>query len=217
VDNQYTLPIQVDESVEIMYLDPEEELRVAVLDGLARCFFWDTISLSPAVAYGADINVTTLAPWLTNPQWIKAMRYNLPGSRIAPNRVSWWEPYRSGKNVMLRSVGTWPGSIEISVLRPHVTFVNGETSYAGPNSDLDVLYLDLDYAVAAGVIGVWKNFPERISPVATQEMRIARKDAALEFTKKSMMIAGQVPEHIQFDYSRRLDITQIGNLPEVVS
>jgi hypothetical protein len=118
---------------------------------------------------------------------------------------------------MLRSVGTWPGSIELQVLRPHVTFVNGETSYAGPNSDLDVLYLDLDYAVAAGVIGVWKNFPERISPVATQEMRIARKDAALEFTKKSMMIAGQVPEHIQFDYSRRLDITQIGNLPEVVS
>jgi hypothetical protein len=76
-------------------------------------------------------------------------------------------------------VGAWPGTIEISVLRPHISFVNGETSYAGPNSDLDVLYLDLEYAVAAGVIGVWKNFPERISPVATQEMRIARKDAAL--------------------------------------
>jgi hypothetical protein len=39
----------------------------------------------------------------------------------------------------------------------------------------------------------------------------------LEFTKKSMMIAGQVPEHILFDYSQRLDIGQIGNLPEVVS
>jgi hypothetical protein len=149
VDNQYALPIQVDESVEIMYLDPEEELRVAVLDGLARCFFWDTISLSPGLTYGADINVTTLAPWLTNPQWIKGMRYSFSGSTLLqPSRVSWWEPYRSGKNVMLRSVGTWPGSIEISVLRPHISFVNGETSYAGPNSDLDVLYLDLEYAVS---------------------------------------------------------------------
>jgi hypothetical protein len=218
VDNQYALPIQVDESVEIMYLDPEEELRVAVLDGLARCFFWDTITLSPGLTYGADINVTALAPWLTNPQWIKGMRYSLSGSTLMqPGRVSWWEPYRSGKNVMLRSVGTWPGTIELQVLRPHISFVNGETSYAGPNSDLDVLYLDREYAVAAGVIEVWRQFPERISPIATQDMRIARKDAASEFTKKSMMISGQVPDHIQFDYSRRLDITQIGNLPEVVS
>jgi hypothetical protein len=216
VDASYQLSVQENEAIEAMYLDPDEELRVAVLDGLKRCFFWDTIQLTPTTVYGEDINVSSLAPWITSPQWIRAMRYGLLGSGVAPSRVGWWEPYQSGKNVMLRSKGAWPGSIELWVLRPHSSFVNGEISYSGPTADLDVLYVDPSYAVAAGVLEVWRQFPERVAPTATQEMRIARKDAAAEFTKKSMMIANQIPEYPMIDFSRT-DITQIGNLPEVVS
>ncbi len=216
VDRSYTTAPATNELLELMYLDPEEELRPCAIEGLERCFFWDTSTLSYS-GLGTDIDVTAALPWLTNPSWIKRMQYSLSASRLPPNRVRWFEPYRSGRSVMLRSSGVAPGSITITALRPHKSLVNGELSYAGPNDDLDVLYVDPDYAAWAGVLKVWENHPERMAPVAAQGMRRTLKEASEAFTTKSLEIIDQEPEFIRHRWGSQIDITQVGNLAEPVA
>jgi hypothetical protein len=74
---------------------------------------------------------------------------------------------------------------------------------------------DMDYAAWAGVLEVWKNHPERLTPVAHENMRPSLQQAADEFTKKSLMLVDQIPEVVQVRWGTSLDLGQIGNLPEM--
>jgi hypothetical protein len=129
--------------------------------------------------------------------------------------MGWWEAYREGKNIKLYTKGGAVGSVTVTALRPAHSLVNGEMSLSGPNDDLDVVYIDGDYAAWAGVLEAWKNYPEVLQPLATQNMRPTRADAATEFTKKSQTLVQQVPETFQVDYGAA-DLVQIGNLAEPV-
>jgi hypothetical protein len=130
--------------------------------------------------------------------------------------MQWWEPYRDGKSLKLYTKGGAVGSVTLSVLRPAHTLVNGEDSLGGPNDDLDVLYVDGDYAAWSGVLECWKNYPEILTPLAAQSMRPSRTDASEEFTKKSLSISNQEVDRRQVDYGYP-DIVQIGNLAEPVT
>jgi len=213
VDRTYGQVPQADEAVELHVLDPEEELRACVLDGLKRCMFWETLSISVIGSQVYNMNLTDSAPWLTNPTWIKDVSLSYPSQLMPPVRLQWWESYREGKDIKLYTKGGAVGSVTISVLRPVFSLVNGEISLGGPNDDFDVLYVDPDYAAWAGVLEAWKNHPEVLMPLAAQGMRLTREEAATQFTVKSMAIANQAVDRRQVDYGST-DLMQIGNLAE---
>jgi hypothetical protein len=213
VDRAYGLVPQVDEAVELHVLDPEEELRACVIDGLKRCFFWETLSISVTGNGVYNMNLTDSAAWLTDPAWIKDVSLSYPSQLMPPTRLQWWEPYRSGKDILLYTKGGAVGSVTISALRPVVSLVNGEISLSGPNDDFDVLYVKPDYAAWAGVLEAWKNHPEVLMPLAAQSMRPTRDEAAAEFTKQSLQVSNQATDRRQVDYGYS-DLVQIGNLAE---
>lgn len=212
-DREYAVAPIVDEAFELHALDPEEELRLAVQEGLKRCFFWDTVTVSVTGTSIYNLDLTASAPWLTEVNQVREVTHSYPSQIMPPQRVQWWEPYRSGKTLRLRTQGGGVGTVNLLVLRPVHTLVNGEMSLSGPNDDMDILYVDKDYATAAGVIECWKRFPEILTPLATQNMRASRADYAAIFTTKSMTVVQQVPEKMQIDYGRP-DLVQVGNLAE---
>lgn len=202
------------EAVEVHYLDPEQELRPCVLDGLTRCFFWDEIQIAqtaPSMVLVADL--TAVAPWISNEGQVRTAAYMTTGA-VLPTRLPWWQAYRSGANILLRARGGGVGSLVLSVLRPVSSLVNDETNLVGPDDDLDVLNVNLDYAAWACVLEVWKNHPERIQPLTASGIRLTLKEAAAEFSKKSLMIAQQGPIEpgMKLDYGDSTSV--VGNLAE---
>lgn len=206
------------ELVEVMYLDPDLELRPSVLDSLKRCFFWDTFTLALSQSgYNPSVDLTTIMPWVTQPSQIKAVGIAQGLSRGAPQLLDWWRVSRSGKTITLWTQGSISQSLTIVALRPVSSYVNEETSLTGPNDDLDMLYADPDYLAWAGIVELWKNVPERLTPLVHEGLRTDLKAAAAEFTKKSLMVAQQIPDTFQINFgSSNLAHQQIGNLPEPV-
>ena len=206
------------EAVEIQALDPEHEIRPCVLEGLKRCFFWDTVSVglvSSEVSYNA--NLTASVPWITDPSQIREVSFAYANQLVPPSVVPWWKAYRSGKDVWVRSQGAFIGSLVIDVLRPASSLVNGETSLNGPNDDLDVLYIDKSYAAWASIIELWKEHADRLMPLTHEGLGTALKTAAAEFTKQGMMVANQMPERVRLQFGPSdLATMQIGNLAEPV-
>ena len=216
VDRAYTNAPISGEAIELHALDPLEELRPAAIDGLKRCFFWDTVEITVTGSGIYNINLSASMPWLAAPQNIANVSLSFPSQLLPPTRLQWWEPYRSGKDIRLWTKGGAVGSVSVLALRPAHTLVNGELSLGGPNDSLDAVYIDLDYAAWAGVLECWKNYPEVLTPLAAQAMRPSREDAANEFTKMSLSIVQQVPEYAKIDYGVP-DLVQIGNLAEPVT
>jgi hypothetical protein len=212
-DRTYTTPTMDGEAVELHVLDPDDELRPAVIDGLKRCFFWDTVSISVTGSGIYNVNLTSAVPWLTQPHHVNSVSLSYPSQLLPPTRLGWWEPYRDGGDVRIRTKGGAVGTISVVVLRPVFSLVNGATSLTGPDNDLDEIQVDPDYAAWAGALECWKNHPETLQPLAAQNMRPSRQDAAAEFSKKSMSIVQQMPEKISVDFGSA-DIVQIGNLAE---
>lgn len=205
------------EMVEVMYLDPDLELRPSVTDALKRCYFWDTFTVSGTQpGYNAQVNLTAVVPWVTQPSQVKAVGYAQVGNSLAPQLLPWWRISRSGKTLTLWTQGTSLGNLTVVALRPVSSLVNEELSLVGPNDDLDLLYTDLDYAAWAGIVELWKNIPERLQPLIHEGLRTDLKAAAAEFTKKSLIIAQQIPDTFQVNFGYdHLAAMQIGNLPEV--
>lgn len=216
VDRSYTVTPVSTESVELHALDPEDELREAVKDSLKRCFFWDMVTIDVTGSGVYNINVSSSVAWIRDVNQIREVSLSYPSQLLPPTRMGWWQPYRDGKDVKLYTKGGSVGSVTIQALRPVYSLVNGVESYQGPNDDLDMLYVDIEYAGWAGVLECWKNYPEVLQPLATQSMRPTRQEAAQEFTKKSLTLVQQVPDTRQIDYGRA-DIVQIGNLAEPVT
>jgi hypothetical protein len=62
------------EIAELHHLDPAQELRMAVIAGLRRCFLTDTISVVPTGGYG-DVDLTYSAHWITDPLQVLSVEY----------------------------------------------------------------------------------------------------------------------------------------------
>lgn len=204
------------EAVEVMYLEPDQELRPAVLDGLARCFFWDTLTIQATGSGMNKLNVSAAAPWITSTRQIKTVGYNATSALFAPTPLTWFRPFQQGKDIWVWTDGMMAGNYILDVLRPVRTLVNNETSFVGPNDDLDILYVAKEYAVWAGVLALWQNVPERIMPLTHEGLRPDQKAAAAQFTKHSLAVANQMPDKMMIKYGT-LDLTQIGNAPEPVT
>jgi hypothetical protein len=201
------------EYVELMYLDPDQELRPSTLDGIRRCFFWDTIQIAASEHLNTTVNVSNTAPWITATTQIREVSTHYGTGLVIP--VPWWRARRSGSDIYVQIQGYGYGSLVLDVLRPASSLVNAEMSLTGPNDDLDIVHVDPDYAAWSVIMELWKNVPERLQPLVHEGLRTKREEAAAEFTKKSLMVANQLPESIRINFGDvSLPYSQIGNLPE---
>lgn len=216
-DRDWTYAPVEGEMIELHVLKPSSELRKIVLQGLRRCYFWDTAVVSTTEAAltsgNTRTNLTALVPWLTRPNQLKNIQF---GTTVGlPSRVMWWDADRQGANVNLSMLGLGAGSLYIHALRPHITYVNGEMSYRGPDDDDDILHVDLDYAAAAAHAAAWQLVPHRLFPISNVGMRISMEAAAAEFTRESMRVVEQMPEFIRVRFGsedRLMEMPQVGNV-----
>lgn len=204
-----TAPVLYEE-LELHALDPEQELREAVLEGLSECFFWDTL-ITATTTYLREINLTAVAPWITRPAQVRGVSYG----RLSylDEKAPWFEAYQSGANVWLKTAVPSVGNLRIAALRPHASMVNGELS-GGPDSDNDVLHIERDYAVSAICRAAWKLFPERLIPLAMEKMRPTREEFAADFQLKSLRVAMEAPPEViqnRFNQYDILESLQLGN------
>jgi hypothetical protein len=217
-DRDYALAPANTEMIELHYFDPEFELRPSVLDGLKRCYFWDTVSIASVAPYG-KINVSTLAPWITSPRQIMSAEAQAgSANRFPSTRIPWSRSYQVGSAVYLDTSNTLPGTTVLTVLRPVGSLVNGDMSLSGPDDDWDVLPVELEYAVRAAHVAAWTRHPERLTPVAAQGMGIPLSMAAQAFTTRSLAMVNFVPEFEQIRFGSGIasgDIV-VGNLAEPV-
>ena len=214
-DQEYAVAPVDTEMIELHYLDPEFELRPAVLDGLARCYFWDTVQIASTAPYGT-INVSALIPWLTSPRQIHAVEAQMTGSQWPSTRLPWSLAYQSGTRVMLDSENTLPGTLSLTVLRPVSTLVNDVSSLSGPNDDWDILPVELEYAVRASHVAAWIRHPERLTPIAAQGLGIPLSMAAQAFSVRSLALTNFQPEYPQVRFGGMQGDIVLGNAPEAV-
>ena len=199
VDRPYQWPTHDDEEIELHHLDPEQELRPAVLAGLRRCYVVHRLPVEatiPGPAFAIDL--TNLAPWLLSRDQV----YGVAMSGGAP-MVGWRvEPYGGG--LFLTLLETWFGSAYVVNRRPAPAMTlpaaydgdgNGSVPAeawvvrAGnvnePWDDEDRFPVPMDYAAAAGHIECWRSARPRMSLVAQTGMWADQKEAAAEFTRVS--------------------------------
>lgn len=214
-DNDWAIGPITDEEIEVHYLDPEQELREVVRDGLKRCYFWDTGYIANVTTTTVrEIDVTASIPWITRTDQIRNVEWGQTGQMAS--RLTWWKPIRRGAHVWLRVGGLPLGNLQISALRPHFTFVNGELSFVGPGDDDDILHIDLEYAVRAGHITAWMYCTEKLTSAAAEGLRLPMKLVADAFTQASYAYVHDEPELLQLTWEpSALDLSQIGNLAEV--
>jgi len=215
VDDPYTTAPQSTEIVELHYFDPEFELRPSVLDGLTRCYFWDTVNIASTAPYGT-VAVSDLVPWLADPRQIFGVAGQLTNSRWPSRRIPWSRAYRRGAGIYLDTENTMPGTLALTVLRPVSTLVNDTASLAGPNDDWDVLPVELEYAVRAAHVAAWMRHPERLTPVAALGMGIPLSMCAQAFSIRSLALVNFQPEFPQIRFGLYAGDVVLGNAPEAV-
>jgi hypothetical protein len=172
------------EWMEFHHLDPAQELRPAVLAGLARCFFEDLVQAEPNAQYGG-IDLTAQFAWLTEKWQVTNVQYG------------WWAPYQDapfecvmqrGHVWLMGTTGWWaPVSCWVSAWRPVTSWVNGVDSTGGPLADADELEVDLAYAAAAGHIEAWHLFPARMQQAAAGGVQATQPMAAQEFSRQALV------------------------------
>lgn len=212
-DRDWNVAPTIGEEFELHSLDPEEELRPAVQMGLERCFFWDRPQLS--VTGGLrEYDLSSSIPWLTDPSLIAGVESAFPNSVIPAVREMWWRPFLSGGDVFLQT--NWIGAVSLSIiaLRPHSSYVNGETSLTGPNDDDDILSVDMEYALISAHNQCWINFTDRLTVLAALGLRLTAKQVSDYFNHKSRIIAMQQPEFVRLRWDADVDIAQVGNVGE---
>jgi len=167
------------ETCEFHHLNPEQELRVAVLAGLRRCFLPDNVRADPTQLFGG-LDLTAQFPWLTDPWQIARVRYGW----LSPFGDAPWDSYtRMGHLILIGMFGNFlPMSVWVEAWRPAWSWVNGDES-DGPTSDDDVLEVDLDYAASAAHIEAWHRFPARLQAAAAGGLQATQTMAAQEFER----------------------------------
>lgn len=197
-DREWAVPPTEGELFELHHLHPEDELRIAVLDGLARCYFWDTVTVTTTSRL-AERNITASLPWLVDTRQIRAVEYSYPNQpTLRPVAVGWYKAVRKADGVYLQAqADPYPNSLVITALRPASSYVNGATSVLGPNDDDDQIAVDLAYAVAAAHVEAWRSFPERLISTSRLGYKMSQQMAAREFTKLSLARVSFPPDDIR--------------------
>lgn len=210
-DQDWTIAPVENEMIELHALDPEDELRPAVQEGLSRCYFWDTVSIS-STGYLREINITDIAPWITRKDQISRVEYGRT-TGLMTSKVPYFNAYDSAGSVYLQQVSPNVGTLKVFALRPVSSFVNSEYSATGPNDDTDILNVDLRYAKLAGHASAWENFPDRLQPLAVNGLRAPHDRVAAAFSHRSRAVVGNLPEFIQHRFGLDVDLEnlQIGN------
>lgn len=213
VDRAYTVTPVENEWIELMAFNPDEELRPAVLEGLERCYFWDSIDISGTNRL-TSINLTTLAPWLKGRGQVGGVEFALVNSIIPMQPVQGYKLYPQGSSLYLDAPRGSVGTYRIRALRPVSTYVNEQLSRTGPNDDWDIVQVDKEYAVRAGHVSLWIRKPELLTSLAAQGLGIPLSMAATAFTIRSQTMVDREPEFIRPIWGPNV-LDQIGNAPEV--
>ena len=194
-DRPWSVIPEAGEYFEFHHLSPDQELRPAVLAGLARCFFEDLVQAGPNAQYGG-IDLTAQFPWITE-KW-----------QVTRVQFGWWAPYQDtsfecvmqrGHVWLMGTSGWWsPISCWVSAWRPIGTWVNGADSTTGPSADTDELEVDLAYAASAGHIEAWHLFPDRLQAAAAGGLQATQAMAAQEFSRQVLFHGHKRPTEIGF-------------------
>jgi hypothetical protein len=130
VDRPYRIAPNDQEEIELHKLDPEQELRPAVLAGLRRCYIVDRFEVQGGVAGSTDtIDLTEQAPWIMRRDQI----YGVSMRGGAP--LTGWraEPYGGGITLSLREY-TY-GKSYVTNRRPAVSLVLIQNTGWGQTGD----------------------------------------------------------------------------------
>jgi hypothetical protein len=196
VDRAWTTAPADGESIELLALHPMRELRRACLAGIKRCFFLDRLSVS-SLGASVETDLTASASWIANPARVWGVEAEETAYTL-PQTMPWFAPYTRAGHVWLKLAGYAPLGLLVTALRSASTYVNEATSLIGPNDDDDTLAIDLEYAVAAAHVELWRIAPARLLPAAQVGLQISRKDVADEFTKISLDRVGRKPRSVAF-------------------
>jgi len=195
VDRNWRDTMYPGELADFTHLHPSQELRVAVLAGLRRCFLDDTFLVQTTSGYG-DIDLTSQVPWIVSPQQVTRAQYGW----LKPVGEAPFGAHLLDGHVMLTGTsGSYaPADIWVTATRPHTSLVNLAYSATGPTADDDELMVDLDYAAAAGHIEAWHLFPGRMFAAAAGNLQATQEMAAREFTRQAMIWGPQADRTVAF-------------------
>jgi hypothetical protein len=199
VDRNWGTPMYPSELADFTHLHPSQELRVAVLAGLRRCFFEDRGPVS--INSGLGVDLTATLPWLTDTSQVLRLRNGYQGS--GPDQP--FETVTQAGHVILAGYNIASGSY-LSAARPAWSWVNGSDSPTGPTADSDTLDIDLDYAASAGHIEAWHLFPSRMFAAAAGNLQASQEMAAREFTRQAMIHGPQPAQSIGFSQVVRVPL-----------
>jgi hypothetical protein len=212
VDRAYANPCHDGEEIELHHLDPQHELRPAVLAGLRRCWLVHRLELNTTVTGPMGrFDLTAFAPWITARDQV----YDVTFEGGAP-MVNWRaDGYQGGVTLQIgewspgkvfvfnrRPVASmvrpnpWPVSSEDEVLvSPIMTapiIVGGEEAdgweFRTGNAnefwgDEDEFACQMDYAAGAGHIECWRSVRPRMALAAQTGLWAEQEEAAAEFTR----------------------------------
>jgi hypothetical protein len=183
VDRNWRDPMYPSELADLIHLHPSQELRVAVLAGLRRCFLEDRGRLYPNVS-GGQVDVTATLPWVTDTGQVLRVQ---AGYGTAMGDIPFEVVTQAGHVLVTTNGPMSPGGMWTTLLRPHWSWVNEAESTTGPTEDDDMLSVDLDYAAAAAHIEAWHLFPSRMFAAAAGNLQATQEMAAREFTRQAMI------------------------------
>lgn len=191
VDRNWSQPMAPGEIGEFHHLDPEQELQVAIMAGLQRCFIADSIQISPTSSYYM-LDITSTKPWVTDVHQVLGAHYGW----LYPYGNAPFRPYKQAGHVVL--LGPFGSAMWLTLRRPAWTWVNGAESTSGPVADSDSLEVDLNYAAAAAHIEAWHHFPSRMFYAAAGNLQATQVMAATEFTRQALIWAPEPETDIGF-------------------
>lgn len=204
VDRPWQNPLDPREQVEFHHLDPEQELRPAVLAGLRRCTVEDRFLLGPGFIYEADL--TAAVPWIVSPNQVR-------NCQIGPNAPGWpgiwggmidlpFEVFDECGHVWLRvangDMSPYYGGIYITAMHSFGDLAGG-CGGGPPVADTDTLSCDLDWAAAMGHIEAWHRLAARMQAAAGAGWQASQAMASAEATRQAWIHRPPTRDRYGFD------------------
>src|SRR5262245_39320962 len=191
VDRAWATPPAANDPLELLVLDPERELRPAVLRGLARCFFVERAAVEATPGQVAEALSAALF-WVTDVGQIRDLESRIGTSHAAPLR--WYRlvsssgklPEAGGLRVEAELCPPGSGAVVVvEALRPHLSWVTGADAREWPSHDEDVLACPLGYAAALCHAEAWRRCRATLAPIAAAGYALGLEGVAAEVTHQA--------------------------------